>query len=76
MMMTNLKTVVPAFSAITVSFDIIIIFSLHDLSLLPLQTLQVSLVTNTPYEGLNLANQKSRKLEGSHSLFHCYFDKY
>ena len=37
----------------------------------------------TPYEGLNLANQKSwmlgvldRKLEGSHFPFHCYLDKY
>ena len=36
-----------------------------------------------PYEGLNLANHKSRmfgvfdrKLEGSHSSFYCYLDKY
>ena len=36
----------------------------------------------TPYEGLNLANQRSRKLgvfgrklKGSHFLFYCYFDK-
>ena len=37
----------------------------------------------TPYEGLNLANQKSRKLEvfghkleGIHVAFYWYFDKY
>ena len=37
----------------------------------------------TPYEGLNLANEKSRKLgvfgrklEGSHSRCYHYFDKY
>ena len=36
----------------------------------------------TQHNGLNLANQKGRKLrvfdrklEGSHSLFRCYFDK-
>ena len=36
----------------------------------------------TPYEGLSLANQISRKLgiferklEGNHSIFHCYSDK-
>ena len=36
----------------------------------------------TPYEGLNLANQISRKfgvfelkLEGNHSLQYCYFEK-
>ena len=35
----------------------------------------------TSYEGLNMANRKSqklvvfgRKLEGSHSLFYCYFE--
>ena len=35
----------------------------------------------TPYEGLNLANHISRKLgvfdrklEGNHSIFHCYSD--
>ena len=40
-------------------------------------------VTNTPYEGLNLANQISRKLgvfdrklEGNHYTFHCYSDIY
>ena len=39
--------------------------------------------TYTPYEGLYLTNQKSRKLrlfgrklEGSHSPFYHYFDKY
>ena len=38
---------------------------------------------NTPYEGLNLTNQKnrklgvfSRKLDGRHYPFQCYFDKY
>ena len=38
---------------------------------------------NTPYEGLNLANQISRKLgvfdrklEENHSTFHCYSDIY
>ena len=37
----------------------------------------------TPYKGLNLANQKGRKsgvfgrqLDGSHSLFYCYFEKW
>ena len=37
----------------------------------------------TPYEGPNLTNMNSRKLgvfnrklEGSHSPFHCHFDKY
>ena len=37
----------------------------------------------TPYEGLNVASQKTRKLgvfgrkfEGSHSPFYCYFDTY
>ena len=30
----------------------------------------------TPYEGPNLANQKSRKLEGSHFQLHHYFDEY
>ena len=30
----------------------------------------------TPYEGLNLDNQISRKLEGNHSIFHCYSDIY
>ena len=37
----------------------------------------------TPYEGLNLANEKSRKLEifdrkleGNHYLFYSYFDDY
>ena len=40
-------------------------------------------VTNTPYEGLNLAIQISRKLgvfdrklEGKHYTFHCYSDIY
>ena len=35
----------------------------------------------TPYEGLSIANQISRKLavfyrmlQGSHSIFECYFD--
>ena len=37
----------------------------------------------TPYEGLNLPNQISRKLgvfdrklEGNHSIFHCYSNIY
>ena len=37
----------------------------------------------TPYEGVNLANQNGQKLgifgrmlEGSHSSFYCYFNKY
>ena len=42
-----------------------------------------SVLRITPYEGLNSANQKNRKLgvygrklEGSHSPCYCKFDKY
>ena len=41
------------------------------------------ILTYMPYEGLNLANQDSRKLglfsrrsEGNDFLFYCYFDRY
>ena len=46
-------------------------------------TVSADVAAYTPYEGLNLTNQNRRKLgvfgwklQGSHSPFYCYFDRY